>query len=653
MERLKASQGRDRAANPNEGFKIGQEIQLVPPFEEMDVDKFFLHFEKVAVNQNWPKGKWAVLLQSVLRGKAQQAYSALSMDESKDYEEVKRAVLRSYELVPEAYQQKFQNLRKPWNHTYLEFAREMQMNCERWCASKGVVGDYDKLLQLILMEQFKVCIPESLKTYLDEKETVTLSATAKLADEYALTHKTKFSPNKSYQKGSRDGRESPLAKAENKPGASGKGKEEEKQAGRKVPNFTCYNCGKAGHIASKCFAPKKETGKGKTAVPTGCIESVNRSTGKAKLDRAQEGREKFISEGTVSVKEGETPVPVRTWRDTGDVYSAAKLTSKPVNAEDPPIESKIYPACAITRSMSRKAAEKGDSLNESRVDLAETFLPTLYERGLPEEKEKNSGAKESKGDEADLVSSRNEILKLAHKIPLGGHLGVRKEVMEAQSKDEKQMRQLEGPGLDMDDLSGLTELFSVGEVKCVPEDMRAVLDEKDAATLAESAGLADEVVLTRKVEFTPEGSCPESNWEDQGNLEFEKGTGIESLGEADVPLACVQDVESQDTEPCVEAQEKSEVSDLVEKECNPFGSDRLGSVKKGLTVAPGESENSQSLVLKVSNEMKAGDVNIFEGKGKSIVPKLLNKINLKSGLILEALTMLKEQWLVNKVLANQ
>ncbi|XP_059848380.1 uncharacterized protein LOC132406577 [Hypanus sabinus] len=533
----------------------------------MDVDKFFLHFENVAVNQNWPKGKWAVLLQSVLRGKAQQAYLALSMDKSKDYGELKRAVLRSYELVPEAYRQKFRNLRKPWNHTYLEFAREMQMYCERWCASKGVIGDYDKLLQLILMEQFKGCIPESMKTYLDEKETVTLSATARLADEYALTHKTKFSLNKSYQKGSRDARESPLAKAENKPGASGKGKEEENQAGRKVPNFTCYNCGKAGHIASKCFVPKKETGKGKTAVPTGCIESVNRSMGKAKLDRAQEGREKFISERTVSVKEGETPVPVRIWRDTGadqslilrkmldfgpeietgevvlrgigngteavplhrmflkydlvsgpveigvrsklpmdgvdvllgkdlaggDVYSAVELTSKPVSAEDPPIDSKIYPTCAITRSMSRKAAEKGDSLNESRVDLVETFLPTLYEKELPEEKEKDSGVKESKGEEVDLPLARrdfikeqsrdeelvalnesalseleidkepggyylkggvlmrkwrpttvpvnedwavvvvlkvyrDEILNLAHKGPLGGHLGVRKTV---------------------------------------------------------------------------------------------------------------------------------------------------------------------------------------------------------------------------------
>ncbi|XP_059801545.1 uncharacterized protein LOC132378560 isoform X1 [Hypanus sabinus] len=324
----------------------------------------------------------------------------------------------------------------------------------------------------------------------------------------------------------------------------------------------------------------------------------------------------------------------------GEVWSAMKLTSQPVSVEDLPLDSKIYPACAITRSMSRKAVEKDTSLNESCVDLAETFLPTLYQEGLEGGKPENREVKESKGKEVDLPLARRKFI-------------------EARSKNEKQIRLLEGPRLDMDDLSGLTELFEeVKEFKCVPDnEIRAVLDEKDAVTLKESAGLADEVVLTHRVEFTPEGSCPESNWEDQGNLEFEKGTGIESLEEADVPSECVQDVDAHGTEPSNEIQEKSEVFDSVKKECNPCGSDRLGSVKKELTLVIVGSENSQLFVfkgvLKVSEEIKGGDVDIIiEREGKSVVPKL-NKENLKSGLVSEAVTRLKEQWLVNKVPANQ
>lgn len=36
-------------------FDVSKYIKLVPPFHEADVDKYFLHFEKVARNLEWPK----------------------------------------------------------------------------------------------------------------------------------------------------------------------------------------------------------------------------------------------------------------------------------------------------------------------------------------------------------------------------------------------------------------------------------------------------------------------------------------------------------------------------------------------------------------------------------------------------------------------
>ena len=39
-----------------------------------EVDKYFLHFEKVATNLEWPKDVWTLLLQSVLVGKALEVY---------------------------------------------------------------------------------------------------------------------------------------------------------------------------------------------------------------------------------------------------------------------------------------------------------------------------------------------------------------------------------------------------------------------------------------------------------------------------------------------------------------------------------------------------------------------------------------------------
>ena len=42
------------------------------------------------------------------------------------YEVVKAVVLKAYELVPEAYRQKFRSTTKRENQTYVEFAREKE-----------------------------------------------------------------------------------------------------------------------------------------------------------------------------------------------------------------------------------------------------------------------------------------------------------------------------------------------------------------------------------------------------------------------------------------------------------------------------------------------------------------------------------------------
>ena len=104
-------------------FDVTKHIRLVPPFQEKEVDKYFLHFEKVAENLKWPKEHWTLLLQSVVIGKARETYTQLSLEQSSDYDKVKEVILKAYELVPEAYRQKFRNYRKENDQTHVEFAR--------------------------------------------------------------------------------------------------------------------------------------------------------------------------------------------------------------------------------------------------------------------------------------------------------------------------------------------------------------------------------------------------------------------------------------------------------------------------------------------------------------------------------------------------
>ena len=177
------------SSSSSEKFDATKNIRLVPKFQETEVDKYFLHFEKIAESLKWPKESWTLLLQSVFIGKAREIYSSLSIEQCHSYDVVKKAVLKAYELVPEAYRQRFRSAKKETNQTHVEFARVQEQMLDRWLSSKNVNNEFKQLRELVLIEQFKGCIHADIKTHLDERDINNLEDAATTADDFALTHK--------------------------------------------------------------------------------------------------------------------------------------------------------------------------------------------------------------------------------------------------------------------------------------------------------------------------------------------------------------------------------------------------------------------------------------------------------------------------------
>jgi len=131
----------------NEKFDSTHQVKLVPPFQEHEVDKCKSH---------------------VAARKACEVYSTLSVEQSSDYDLVKREILRAYKLVPEAYRQRFCDAKCQDNQTYMEFACEKETLFDKWCASQQFGNNYG-LRQLMLHGEFKKCVPTPIKTYLKEQ----------------------------------------------------------------------------------------------------------------------------------------------------------------------------------------------------------------------------------------------------------------------------------------------------------------------------------------------------------------------------------------------------------------------------------------------------------------------------------------------------
>ena len=94
--------------------------------------------------------------------------------------------------MPEANRQRFRNCQKESNQTYVEFARKKEQLFDRWCNSKKVNQNHENLRELMLIEEFKRCIHHDIRTFLDDQKAATIENASRLADDYALTHKSSF-----------------------------------------------------------------------------------------------------------------------------------------------------------------------------------------------------------------------------------------------------------------------------------------------------------------------------------------------------------------------------------------------------------------------------------------------------------------------------
>lgn len=112
-----------------------------------------MHFERLAKIRQWSDAEQTLLMHCVLTGKSQEAFSALSKADSENYETVKQAVLQTYQLVLEAYRQKFRTSQKQQSQTYVEFVRGLRILFNRWQVASGV-STCEQLGELVLLGSY-------------------------------------------------------------------------------------------------------------------------------------------------------------------------------------------------------------------------------------------------------------------------------------------------------------------------------------------------------------------------------------------------------------------------------------------------------------------------------------------------------------------
>jgi len=127
-------------------FRIDTAIQLIPKFNEHDIESFLL---SVAQLNAFSEDKYAAILQAHLTDKALKVFTELSVEDCQDYRTLKAALLIAYTVVLEVYQKRVRTLNKHHSETFSEFAFYLSVQF-RCCLESEEASDNAAHLQIFV-----------------------------------------------------------------------------------------------------------------------------------------------------------------------------------------------------------------------------------------------------------------------------------------------------------------------------------------------------------------------------------------------------------------------------------------------------------------------------------------------------------------------
>ena len=148
------------------------------------MDSYLLRFERYATAQKWEPDTWSTGLSALLQGKALDVYALMPKEDALNYDKLKVAFLKRYELTEEGFKRKYKKCRPENGETFQQFTTTMKSYFTRWIDMASIEKSYEGLQDLILREQLTFICNRDLELFLREREPKSLEQASKLADQY-------------------------------------------------------------------------------------------------------------------------------------------------------------------------------------------------------------------------------------------------------------------------------------------------------------------------------------------------------------------------------------------------------------------------------------------------------------------------------------
>ena len=174
-------------------------------------------------------------MSALLKGRALDVYDRLSVDDAADYEKLKEAFLKNFDMTERGFRKKFRHERPEKSETFIQFSSRLRSYLNKWLKMAKIKESYEAVCDFFARDQFLDSCNRELYVHLKPKSFKNLEEMAKEADLFGEARGGVYT---CVNKAQRDNKGGSQHKSESKP--SGK------------PEKKCSICGK-GHLTIKCY----------------------------------------------------------------------------------------------------------------------------------------------------------------------------------------------------------------------------------------------------------------------------------------------------------------------------------------------------------------------------------------------------------------
>ena len=231
MIKLKMTTGKDQAEGVTQNVTMHR--PKLPKFEEDkdDMDTYLQRFERFAKMQKWKPEEWVMSLSPLLTGKGLEVYASMPDTDLDNYDQLKLALLKRYQLTEEGFRKRFRESKSEKGETVYQFVARLSRYFRRWVELSGINKTYDGLEDFMVREQYLSTCGQDLTIFLRERIPKDTKEMTRLAEQYIEARGVEY--------GSDSNSKTAAAAFPVRSPSYG-----EKQ---------CYICHRTNHIARDCF----------------------------------------------------------------------------------------------------------------------------------------------------------------------------------------------------------------------------------------------------------------------------------------------------------------------------------------------------------------------------------------------------------------